>query len=85
MTTHFFNTEDTLVTRYKHLSTREIIYFSTVLFSFIQTLNRVHILLLRLHIVRIVYAFRVFIIVTQCNNLIAENKIIITTSDSFHV
>ena len=31
MTTHFFNTEDTLVTCYKHLSTREIIYFSTVL------------------------------------------------------
>ena len=67
MTTHFFNTEDTLV-----------------------TLNGVHILLLHmilfsLHIVRIVYVFRVFVIVTQCNNLIAENKIIITTSDSFHV
>ena len=32
MTTHFFNTQDTLVIRYKHLSIREIIYFSTVLF-----------------------------------------------------
>ena len=58
--------------------------------SFIQTLNEVHILqlhmiLLNLHIVRIVYVFCVFVIVTQCNNLIAENKIIITTSDSFHV
>ena len=31
MTTHFFNTEDTLVTRYKHLF---FIYFSTVLFIF---------------------------------------------------
>ena len=66
MTTHFFNTEDTLV-----------------------TLNGVHILLLHmilfsLHIVRIVYVFRVFVIVSQCNNLIAENKII-TTSDSFYV
>ena len=47
MTTHFFNTEDTLV-----------------------TLNGVHILLLHmilfsLHIVRIVYVFRVFVIVTH--------------------
>ena len=31
MTTHFFNTEDTLVTPYK---IREIIHFSTVLFIF---------------------------------------------------
>ena len=30
----FFNTEDTLVTRYKHLLTSEVIYFSTVLFIF---------------------------------------------------
>ena len=34
------------------------------------------------HIVRIVYVFRVFVIVTQCNSLIAENKMMITTSDS---
>ena len=34
MTNHFFNTEDTLVTRYKHLSTSEIICLSTVLFIF---------------------------------------------------
>ena len=58
--------------------------------SFIQTLNEVHILqlhmiLFNLHIVRIVYVFCVFVIVTQCNDLIAENKIIITTSDGFHV
>ena len=50
--------------------TREIIYFSTVLLSFIQTLNRVHILLLHMmlfswHIVRIVHVFCVFVIVTQ--------------------
>ena len=43
-----------------------------------------HLILFSLHIVRIVYVFRVFVILTQCNNLIAENKII-TTSDSFHV
>ena len=34
------------------------------------------------HIVRIVYVFRVFVVVTQCNNLIVENKILITTLDS---
>ena len=58
--------------------------------SFIQTLNRVHILLLHmilvsLHTLRIVYVFRMFVIVTECNNLIAENKIKITASDSFYV
>ena len=54
--------------------------------SFIQTLNGVHILfsiiLFSSHIVKTVYVFRVFVIVTQCNNLMAENKIITTTSDS---
>ena len=40
MTTHFFDTEDTLVTCYKHLLTREIIYFSTVLFIFHTNIKR---------------------------------------------
>ena len=41
-------------------------------------------ILFSLLIVRIVYVFYVFVIMTQCNNLITENKII-TTSESFHV
>ena len=69
---------------------REIIYFSTVLFIFHTNIKRGTYFAIThdffsLHIVRIVYVFRVFVIVTQCKNLIVENKIIITTSDSFHI
>ena len=81
MTTHFFNTEDTLwlITNNYQQDKEDDLIFLLYFLSFMQTLNGIHILLFHmilfsLLVVIIVYVFRVFVIVTQCNNPIAENN-----------